>query len=484
MSIILRPYQVRAVDEVRAAFKARHNSVLFQLPTGGGKTLTSGYILGSAAAKGNGTMFICNRVELVEQTAEAFSRLNIRFGVIAAGWSPNPLAMTQIASIDTLKNRLDKIRLPKLVAWDECRGLGAAGWTRVFNFFRERGVKQLGLDATPIRLDRKPMGEFFTHLVHGPRYSELMELGSLVPFDCYAPGVPDLSGVRTKGHDFDQEQAAALMDKPQLVGDAVRHYLAHADGKLGITFAVNRKHSEHLAEAFRASGVPAAHLDGDTDKGERKRTVEAFRRRELRVLTNVNLFSAGFDVPGVEVITDCAPTQSLSMFLQRAGRGSRPDEENPAKDRCILLDHAGNVLRHGLPDMDRDWSLDAPPKRTKKKKADDGEEVNVRQCQSCYAVYSPPTPTCPKCGHVHAVKREGPEQVDGQLQKITKEQAAALAAQKKRELKKARTLEELQEIEKARGYQEGWAKATYATRRRAAAQHKAEAQARAYGGRW
>lgn len=479
--IVLRDYQQRAVDEVRQATLDGHKAVLFQLATGGGKTLTAGYILASAAAKGNRGMFICNRVELLEQTAKAFDRLDLSYGIVAAGFTPNPRAPVQIASIDTLKRRLDKIAAPRLIVWDECRSLGSAGWTNVFKTFPN--AVHLGLDATPIRLDGKGLGEYFTHLVCGPTYSELMARGSLVPFDCFCIGVPDLSGIRTKGKDYDQDQAEAALDKPQLVGDVAAHYKKHAEGKLGITFAISRKHSEHLAAAYRDAGVPAVHLDGDTDKNERKKVVAAFRRGEIRVLCNVDLFSAGFDVPGVEVVTMVRPTKSLAMFLQQAGRGSRP-EPDIGKTRCLLFDHVGNVLHkhgelnHGWPDMDREWSLEGVTKR-KRKKGDDEPALAVRQCESCFAVFRP-APVCPVCGAEQKIQAREIEQVDGELTKITPEMRQAIAVAKKREVGMARSLDDLKRIEAQRGYKKGWAEFTFAARENAA-QRRVEAQARAYG---
>lgn len=469
----LRPYQEKIINEARIAFRDGHKAVLIQSATGSGKTVTGGTMIGGAAERGNRSWFIVNRRELLDQTAETFMALGIPFGIIAAGYSPNPMAMVQIASIDTLKNRLDKVRPPKLIVWDECRSLGAAGWTNVYNAFPD--ARHLGLDATPVRLDGKGLGAYFSHMVQGPKYSELMALGNLVPFDCYAPSAPDMSGLRRKGNDIDKEQAEAMFDKPSLVGDVVEHYKQLAMGKRGITFAVSVKHSQHLAESYRAAGIPAVHLDGETDSDERKRAVAAFKRGELRQLVNVGLFTAGFDVPGVEVVTSVCPTFSLAKFLQEAGRGSRPAD---GKESCIYLDHAGNVYRHGLPDQDRDWSLDGVKKSRRKKTEDEEDEIKVKQCEGCFRPFWPP-PKCPHCGHEHKVKAREIEQVDGKLEKISKEQAAAIQAAKKEEQRKARTLEELEAIEAERGYKPGWAKNIYNLRQNAS-NRRFEAQAEAY----
>jgi DNA repair protein RadD len=503
------------VSETRQAFREGYRNVLLQAPTGFGKTVVAAYIMGSAAERGNEGMFICNRVELLDQTGRAFDKQGIRHSYISPDHRPDYMARTQIASIDTLKRRIAKglVKPPKLAVWDECRSIAAKGWAGVHAWLAENGALQLGLDATPERHDGKPLGPyvdkegvrfegFFQHLVHGPAYSELMALGNLVPFECYGSQPLDLSGVRMKGYDFDATDVEAVVDKPHIVGDVVDHYLKRANGLLGLTFAVSRKHSEHLAEAYRAAGVRAVHLDGDTEAGERKRMVAAYRRGEIEVLTNVDLFTAGFDVPGVEVISDAAPSKSRPKTLQKWGRGSRPDEENPAKRCCILLDHAGNLKEHGFPDDDRTWSLDGQVKqKTGKAKSDSGEGVNVRQCEECFHVHRP-APACPQCGFVYPIQYREVEERDGELKKLSKEElraerlalreakAAERAAEKReREVrvhlgKKAKSLEELLQIERERGYQPGWAQGVWTARsiaREAMAQKIAEQQFRAYG---
>jgi superfamily II DNA or RNA helicase len=488
--IILRPYQQKSVDEVRSAFQAGHDAVLLQLPTGGGKTLTSGYIIGAAAAKGNPGWFICNRVELVEQTALAFDRLGLdgQYGIIAAGYTANPRSMIQICSVDTLKSRLKKpeearkFRFPKLRVWDECRSVGSAGWTAVYERLKaEAGGMDLGLDATPTRLDGKGLDAYFSHLVQGPMYSELMGLGSLVPFEVFGVGAPDLSGVKMKGGEFDQDQVESIFDKPTLVGDVARHYHRLAAGKQGITFAVSRKHSEHLAESYRASGIRAVHVDGETDKYERKRIINAFRRREIDILCNVDLFTAGFDAPGVEVITMVRPTQSLSVYLQQAGRGSRP-EPSIGKTHCTMIDHAGNWFRHGLPDADRSWSLQA--RSSKQRKADIEEAGDtVRQCTECYKAFPAKLTTCPNCASAATPTPREVKQVEGELRRIDAEEAARVKEQQKREVKGAKTIEELKRIERERGYKPGWAEGTFSARRKVSekySQKRAEAQFEAY----
>lgn len=482
--ITLRGYQDRGVGEVRQGFRDGHRAVLYQLPTGGGKTLTAGYILKSAAERGNPGMFICNRVELVEQTAAAFDRLGLPYGLIAAGYTPNYRQKVQIASIDTLKRRLDQLLWwPKLAVWDECRSLAAAGWSAVYKRLLQQGTAHLGLDATPQRLDGKGLDAFFSLLVQGPSMKELQahDPPALVPFEAYTPSKPVLTGVRTRMGDYASDELEEAMDKPSITGNIVETYVKMVRGKQGLTFAVSRKHSEHLAAEYRAAGIRAEHLDGDTDKGRRSQIVRAYRNREIDVLCNVDLFTAGFDVPGVEVITMARPTQSLTIYLQQAGRGSRPEPEI-GKTHCVLLDHAGNILRHGLPDEDREWSLEGRKKRAGKK-ADDGPAVQIRQCEVCFYVHSP-APCCPKCGFVYPVQHREVEEREGELKKVTAEQLAAMRRANKREVGMAKSLADLQAIEKQRGYKPGWAQHVWESKSRSS-NARAEAQAAAYrDGRW
>lgn len=487
MAVQLRPYQERMVGDTRQSFRDGHKATLLQLPTGGGKTITSGYIIGSAAQKQNRGVFICNRVELLHQTAKTFDALGIRYGLIAPGVRFNAHATVHIASIDTIKSRFEALKpylaLLKLAVWDECRSCGSAGWAKVFNYLAEQGVTQIGLDATPVRLDGKPLAEFFSHLVHGPSYSELVELGALVPFDCYAPSMPDLTGVRTKGYDFDKDAAEEAMDKPSITGDIVRNYVEKARGQKALVFAVSVQHSEHLAAEFCAAGVRAMHLDGTTESGIRARAIAAYKRGELEVITNVDLFTAGFDVPGIRVLIMARPTQSLSVFLQQAGRASRPDPADPTKTCAVLFDHAGNVFRHGLPDEDRTWTLEGKPKGPKKKK-DDEDDVKVRQCPECFHAHKP-APVCPHCGHVYELTPREIERRDGELKKITKEQAEALRKARAKELKQAKTRPDLERIAAERGYSDAWVDAQLKFKERARERwrgNQAEAQFEAYMG--
>jgi len=167
----LREYQDRMIFETRQAFREGHRCVLQQLPTGGGKTVQASFMLGTAMSKGHTSFFVVHRRELIEQTVSTFEALNLPFGVIAAGVTPNYLSPIQICSIDTLKRRLGKVQKPRFIVWDECHHIGAQGWQNVFNSFPD--TYHVGLSATPVRLDGRGLDSFFTKMVSGPSFQAL-----------------------------------------------------------------------------------------------------------------------------------------------------------------------------------------------------------------------------------------------------------------------------------------------------------------------
>jgi DNA repair protein RadD len=441
MTFQLRPYQESLIADARGLLRS-HDSVLIQAPTGSGKTALAAYMLGSASSRGRRSWFICHRAELVEQTALTFEKVGIQYGTIAAGFPLNPYMPVQICSIDTLKGRIGRYQLPNLIVWDECHHTAAAGWRRVKDANPQ--AKHVGLSATPERLDGKGLDDLFTAMVPGPSVEWLIQQGFLAQYRAFAPPGPNMSGVHTRMGDFARGENESVMDKPTITGDAIRHYMRYARGKSAVAFCVSVKHSQHVAAEFRAAGVVAVHLDGSMAKAERKSAVAAFRRGEIQVLTNVDLFGEGFDLPSLEVSILLRPTQSLSLYLQQVGRCLRPD---PGKEKALILDHAGNIARHGLPDEPRSWSLEG---RKKKKTNGAGDEpaMPVRQCPKCYASHRP-SPKCPECGHVYQIVAREPETVDADLVEVDLD-----AARQRRviENRSAESIAQLIEMGSARGY--------------------------------
>lgn len=413
MPISLRPYQSETIANLRAAL-SRHRSALCVLPTGGGKTVLAAYMLGTARERGKSAWFIAHRDFLLDQTASTFDNVGIPYGFIAA-WRPfNPHHAVQIVSIGTAARRLDKLTPPDIIVWDEAHHIAAAGYRAIYKWADKS--RHVGLSATPARLDGKGLDAFFDELVSGPTVSQLMADGYLSSYRAFAPSAPNLTGVHTIAGDYNRGELGHVMDDGQIIGDMVRHYRERADGLRAVYFAVGINHSQNIATAFNAAGINARHLDATASTSERRAAAIEFANGSLKVLCNCELFGEGFDLAaqaGCEVSIECVglarPTKSLALHLQQVGRSLRPKPE-PA----IILDHAGNLLRHGLPDDRREWSL----RGVDRKKAAASAGPAVTQCASCYGVHRAGLMVCLYCGTAREMKAREVEEVAGELREV------------------------------------------------------------------
>ena len=437
--IELRNYQQQLITDIRQQFRSMDRTVLVQLATGGGKTVTSAYMVKTASARGKRCWWVVHRREIILQASRTFWSMEIPHGLIMGGSIGDPDAMVQVGSVQTLARRIAKLPTPDLIIFDECHHMGAEQYQAIYDACPRAQI--VGLTATPWRLDGRGLGRWFDSMVQGPTPADLMQRGALCDYRLYAPSSADVSGVATAGGDFKRDDLAKVMDKPAIVGDAVAHYNRLAPGKRAIAFAVSVDHSKHIAAQFNAAGIPAAHVDGSMDSSTRDVIVDDFAAGRLQVLSNADLFGEGFDVPAVEAVILLRPTQSLSLHLQQIGRALRPA---PGKPHAIILDHAGNAMRHGLPDDDREWTLEDRKKRKRGEKS----EVPVKQCPECYRVHTP-APECPQCGHAYAVQSREIEQRDGELEVVDLD---AIRARKRTELKSAKTLEDLINLGRQRNY--------------------------------
>lgn len=467
MAVILRDYQQDIIDRGRVAMK-KHKRVLFQAPTGAGKTALASFMAAETSGKGGAVWFICHRAELVLQTSLTFQKFGIVHGFIAAGYLQNLRAPVQICSIDTLKNRLNVLQAPKLAIMDECHHASAAGWARVVKWLTDAGSFVVGLSATPERLDGKGLDEHFDEMITGPAVSWLMAEGHLSPYRMFCPDAPDMKGVRKQMGDFARGETAEKMDTPKLTGNVINHWLSRAKGMQTVAFGITVAHSQHIAAQFNMAGIPAAHLDGGTDKAERKRIIRGYADGTIQVLSNVGLFGEGFDLSAIaqtDTTIDCCidlnPTQSLSWCLQKWGRVLRP---SPGKT-AVILDHSGNALRHGFPDDDRIWSLEGD-NDNKKKDAAGGPPPPVI-CDKCFnAIRRPLPPACPHCGKQLIKEAKEIEVAEGELIEVDAETKSLMRHKRKQEEELCKTLDELVALGQRRGVKSPMAWASDIMRKR------------------
>lgn len=460
MKLTLRQYQQALIDSARVSLRSNKN-VLIQAPTGAGKTVLATFMADALDKKDKRLYFICHRHELIIQTAKTFSKNGLAYSYIANGHHYNPLCNIQICSIDTLKNRYKKLPIPAMCIWDEAHHLGAAGWSKVHSYYNES--YHVGLSATPQRLDGKGLGQWFDDMIIETSVAKLIEQKDLSDYRLFAPAKLNLKDVKIVMGDYNQTELAVLMDKAHITGDIIKHWKLHALGMKTIVFAININHSMNIVRMFNESGIKAAHIDGSTPRKERQEVCLKFAQGEYDVISNVGLMGEGFDLSAqtdidvtIECVISARPTQSLALWLQMCGRALRKKN-----NKAIILDHAGNATRHGLPCEDRDWSLNGDAKQGKKKKDEDIQKI--KECPKCYCVHAP-APRCPECGHVYAVTpADDVLHVDGELQEVDKE---SMRLKAKYEQANAGSIEALIELGKKRGYKNPtfWAAKVYTSR--------------------
>jgi DNA repair protein RadD len=420
----LRPYQERAVRELRASISRGHKRVLLVLPTGGGKTVLALAIAGGHIAQGGRVLFLCHRDELVRQSVRTFIEGGIpSVRVIKADrvTGPEDAAIT-VASIPTLTTDRWLAKLPPatLVIFDESQHVACKSWAALASAYSDAFV--IGLSATPMRADGKPLGDIYQDLVVVSTVRELTDLGWLVPCQVFAP--PEY--------------------QTGLAADPVDAYEQHARGRRTIIFNSTVEHATDVARRLTERGHPAAVVHGGLSGHTRAATLERFRQGDLRVVTNVAVLTEGFDDPGVECCVLARACDHAGLYLQIIGRILRPA---PDKHLATLIDLRGAVHRHGLPDADRVYSLD-------------GDAIRLapglpplKQCKRCGYVGTQ-WAECPACGH----KQSSPKPIEVRRAELKQVFAAHDDDQR------AAYWVKLQGIAAERGYASGWCHHMYVAR--------------------
>ena len=393
---------------MQSAYRRGCRRLLLEMPCGSGKTYLAAGIMRRSAAKGHLVVFVAPLQSLVHQCSARLDAHGVDHGIIMSNHPRRrPHDPIQVASIWTLARRLDVLPTVGLMIIDECHLALSDSYTKVIQRIDPRVI--VGLSATPERLDGRGLGDLFDALIHVVTPADLIAEGHLVPTRVFQPAAPNLDGVHIRRGDYVTDELAEVMDDRKLIGDLVEHYQREAMGRTAVLYAVNLKHSQHCKGLFEAAGITAAHMDATTTHAEREQIFSKWKQGEIKILCNVNVISMGYDEPACSCVIDAAPTASISRYLQRVGRGSRPKE---GKANAILLDHAGNTLRHGLlPGDAREWSL-SPTKRRRK----NGEhEITFARCEKCFCLYR--GPACPECGTAAKERktRKPIEQADGRL---------------------------------------------------------------------
>lgn len=397
----LRPYQQEDRGRVAELFRRGVRRILYRAPTGSGKTVFSSDLIRGARDKGNHVLFLAHRRELILQTVDKLSHFGIHASTIMAGYRPSMMNPVQVASIATLHIRAlkrESLELPpaELIVLDECHRSLSKTYQDILAAYPNAIV--LGLTATPTRTDGRGLGHVYQAMVEAPSERELQKLGFLVPCRHFVEAVPDLSGVKMRGLDYDPEALAKVMDQAGLVGDVVETWFKHAKVRQTVVFASSVAHSIHLAERFRQCGIVAEHIDAETSWGDRARILDGMQNGNVQVLCNFGICVEGWDCPPVSCVVVACPTKSLIKWRQMAGRAMRPCEE-VGKTDCLILDHSNGVREHGFVDADIPWNLDVHGRLHERIKEKRRKEPRDIVCPDCHFTFAGKK-ACPECGYV------------------------------------------------------------------------------------
>lgn len=346
-------------------------------------------------------------------------------------------------------NRLGENGTPDLIICDESHWIPNT-LRKVLDYY---GCWVIGLTATPCRLSGAAMGDVYETLITGISVKELIANKCLAPYEYYSVPVADTTNLPIQHGEYVMASAEELLMKTAIYGDVIKSYQKFAEGAKTIIYAASIKHSKSVVKAFCEAGYKAAHIDGSMSKADRQQIMNDFRAGKITIISNVMLIVEGISIPDCECCVLLRPTISTTVYIQSAMRCMRYKEGKIAK----IIDCVMNYTKMGLPDDDREWSLEK--KISHRKEFNDDGTLTIRQCSNCFKCFRT-APKCPWCGFEYEVKGRELKQIkDVELKRIEAIEMEEQERQRKAarmEVGKCRTIEELQKIAKERGYAQGW----------------------------
>jgi len=371
-----RPYQEKALTQIRNEFEKGNKKVLLHMSTGGGKTLTFCCILAGIQKKNKKGIVVVKGRDLVENASNRLTRENVNHGVLMSGhWKNLPHENIQVCSVDTLFSR-KLIPDADILIIDEAQDATSNKYKWLIEQYKDKYI--LGVSATPhVKTGLKHIADV---VVRPITINELIEQGYLVRPRYYAPSKINLSGISIdkKTGDYKIDELEKVMDDVKIYGDLVENYRRYAFGRKAIVFCVSIAHSKSVCEYLNSNGIRAAHVDASSSRSDRDMVIKQIENDEIDVVCNVNLFSVGVDIPIISCIIHARPTKSYNFWIQSNGRATRPFAN---KNDFIVLDHVGNISEHGLIEDERECLLEGWKQ--------DIQVESVTNCERCFSAFSP-----------------------------------------------------------------------------------------------
>ena len=356
MKIKLYDYQEDMKERIEKALRL-HRSVMAQMPTGTGKTylltaVIDSFVNGNPMEK---VWIVAHRRELVSQIDETVRKFHSYF----ASNTSSLLSSVKAMSIQWLMRHYDEIEEePGMIVIDEAHHALAKTYKEMWERFPK--AKFLGLTATPCRLNGKGFTDLFDILVQSWSVPEFISKGRLATYDFVSiksDGVTQrlIDSLQKRGADGDYQnkEMDMLLNKKPSIERLYQSLEEFGKDRKGIVYAINISHAQKITKLYQEHGVKAIAIDSKTPATERQQDIEAFKKGDIQVLVNVDIFSEGFDCPDVEFVQLARPTLSLAKYLQMVGRGLRVAK---GKKNCVMIDNVGLYRVFGLPSQVWNWN--------------------------------------------------------------------------------------------------------------------------------
>ena len=356
MKIKLYDYQEDMKERIEKALRL-HRSVMAQMPTGTGKTylltaVIDSFVNGNPMEK---VWIVAHRRELVSQIDETVRKFHSYY----ASDTSSLLSSVKAMSIQWLMRHYDEIEEePGMIVIDEAHHALAKTYKEMWERFPN--AKFLGLTATPCRLNGKGFTDLFDVLVQSWSVPEFISKGRLATYDFVSiksDGVTQrlIDSLQKRGADGDYQnkEMDMLLNKKPSIERLYQSLEEFGKDRKGIVYAINISHAQKITRLYQEHGVKAIAIDSKTPATERQQDIEAFKKGDIQVLVNVDIFSEGFDCPDVEFVQLARPTLSLAKYLQMVGRGLRVAK---GKKNCVIIDNVGLYRVFGLPSQVWNWN--------------------------------------------------------------------------------------------------------------------------------
>lgn len=353
----LYSYQKKAIDTIFKRFDEAPEDyhLLYQLPTGGGKTVIFSEIVRQYLKHHNKKVLVLtHRIELCKQTSKVLTEFNVTNKVINSTAKLDDQANYScfVAMVETLNNRLNDNKFDisdiGLVIIDEAH---YNSFTKLFEFFENSFI--LGVTATPLSSNIKlPMKDNYNELIVGETIESLIENKFLAKAEVFSYNVGLTSLEIGANGDYTVKSSEDLYTNNEMLSKLLQAYETHSKGKKTLIFNNGINTSIQVFQSFKSAGYPIAHLDNTYSKKDRKTVLKWFKETPHAILTSVSILTTGFDEPTVNTIILNRATKSLGLYYQMIGRGSRILKD---KKTFSVIDLGNNMHRFGEWGADLDW---------------------------------------------------------------------------------------------------------------------------------